>query len=392
MSTEPRVNHSMVGVMEQQIHWLNVSLTRSPPKMVMRDGATGVDRFSAPPSATLPCDNAIKEEASRVFACGHGAGIVNMRLNHPFLFLVQVRNDRPVHCYRSNNVCLLLVPCPQRVFSLFAAPYYHCIGVLPCLEALLMPLCELLLLICGDVERNPGPMNDQLTEMHKLMKDMHERSIRIEAAQMTMSSDILELKSEQQSLTKYISTIVTRLESVEKRTSILDDVQCELTTTRKLTEQVESEALRLRVRLDEAEDRSRRDNLVFFGILDNASKTAQQTEENVLSLIRQSPETTLSADNIARAHRIGRFSTNKVRPIIVKFSTYKTKETIFSKRHMLKGSRVVMREDFSANTRRIREKLTNYAKELNSPFKLRYNKLIANDTCYGYDCSTDAVP
>nr|XP_054924778.1 uncharacterized protein LOC129383858 [Dermacentor andersoni] len=93
MSTEPRVNHSMVGVMEQQIHWLNVSLTRSPPKMVMRDGATGVDRFSAPPSATLPCDNAIKEEASRVFACGHGAGIVNMRLNHPFLFLVQEEDD-----------------------------------------------------------------------------------------------------------------------------------------------------------------------------------------------------------------------------------------------------------------------------------------------------------
>ncbi|XP_070377040.1 uncharacterized protein [Dermacentor albipictus] len=75
--------------MEQQIHWLNVSLTISTPVKVMRDGATDVDRFSAPPSATLPCDNAIEEETSRIFASGHGMGIVNMRLKHPFQFLVQ---------------------------------------------------------------------------------------------------------------------------------------------------------------------------------------------------------------------------------------------------------------------------------------------------------------
>lgn len=206
-----------------------------------------------------------------------------------------------------------------------------------------------------------------------------------------MSGDIQELKQHQLSLTKDISNILTRLETVEKRTSIIDNIQRELTATSQLTRQVQGDMLGLRARLDEAEDRSRRDNLVFFGIADNASETTQQTEETILSLFRQSLDLTLSGDNVARAHRIGRFSTNKVRPIIVKFSTYKTKEMVLSKRHMLKGSKVVMREDFSANTRRTRAMLTNFAKELHCPFSVRYNKLFANEKCYGYDYVTDTV-
>lgn len=47
--------------------------------------------------------------------------------------------------------------------------------------------------------------------------------------------------------------------------------------------------LGLGARLDEAEDRSRRDNVDFYGIIDNLSETWAQTEEEILNILRQTP-------------------------------------------------------------------------------------------------------
>lgn len=103
-------------------------------------------------------------------------------------------------------------------------------------------------------------------------------------------------------LTKDISNALRRLVIVERFTSSLDYVQRELATLNPLAQQGESDMLWLRARLDEAGDCSKRDNLLFFGFADNASKTTQQTQETFLSLFHQSLHLTLCGDNIARAH------------------------------------------------------------------------------------------
>lgn len=54
---------------------------------------------------------------------------------------------------------------------------------------------------------------------------------------------------------------------------------------------------------------------------------------------------------------------------------------------------VSVTEDFSPATRLVRKKLVQFAKsQPNSPsFKLKYNRLLLNDTYYSYDPVTDTV-
>ncbi|KAH6938687.1 hypothetical protein HPB50_011886 [Hyalomma asiaticum] len=59
-----------------------------------------------------------------------------------------------------------------------------------------------------------------------------------------------------------------RLQTVEKRVNDLRNVQQEISVTRQSLIRMEQETIELRARLDDAEDRSRRDNLLFYGLAD----------------------------------------------------------------------------------------------------------------------------
>lgn len=225
----------------------------------------------------------------------------------------------------------------------------------------------------------------------KMLKDLSARSIRIEASQTAMSNDISELKEQQKAATSQIADIGKRLGSVESQLACFDSMREALNATRAAVERMETETNSLRTRLDDLEDRSQRDNVVFFGIEDVASETAEQSEMKVLKLFASKLQLTISSDSIARAHRIGKFSSGRNRPLIVKFSAYKTKETVFDKRFLLKGCNVSMSEDFCATTRDTRKALYEYGKELHVPFNLQHTKLFANGKCYGYDKTTKAV-
>lgn len=100
-----------------------------------------------------------------------------------------------------------------------------------------------------------------------------------------------------------------------------------------------------------------------------------------------------SPNSIHRAHRLGSFSQNRCRPIIVKFSDTKTKDKILSARSQFKEKDIGISEDFSPATRITRKKLIDFAKHLpESPqFNLRYNKLYVNKKCYMFDTSAGQV-
>lgn len=90
-------------------------------------------------------------------------------------------------------------------------------------------------------------------------------------------------------------------------------------------------------------------------------------------------------------HRLGGFIVNKCRPVIVKFTSFKTKESVFSSQQKLKSVGLSVSGDFSFATRHARRKLVEFGKSQGSPFKLRYNKLHVGGKCYSYDSSNDTV-
>lgn len=215
--------------------------------------------------------------------------------------------------------------------------------------------------------------------------------IRIESNQSSMSRAMADLKVSHETVATAVADITVRLQAVEKMVNDLPNVQQELSITRQSLIRVEQEASELRARLDEGEDRSRRDNLLFYGLSDVSDENAHQSEEKIIAMARDKLDVHLSSGDIARAHRIGKYVAGKNRPLIAKFCSSKSKVILLSKKSTLRGSGLGISEDFSASTRHARKKLTEFGIGLKVPFKLRYKKLYANKKCYVFDAHTNSV-
>ncbi|KAH6940907.1 hypothetical protein HPB50_010340 [Hyalomma asiaticum] len=80
-----------------------------------------------------------------------------------------------------------------------------------------------------------------------------------------------------------------------------------------ITDAVREVNAELRSRLDDFEDRSRRENLIFFGIPDAAAETWSQSEDKVREIV-STLGVQLPTDGISRAHRLGSYANKKCRP------------------------------------------------------------------------------
>ncbi|XP_050038876.1 uncharacterized protein [Dermacentor andersoni] len=303
----------------------------------------------------------------------------------------QVCKRYSLYVKKSDNPYLLLLPCPQ-VFYEIACDCFSLV---------------FLLLRSGDVETNPGPdtrsasllsledlpddLAEQMRVLFHLLKDLHTRSVQSARSQAELSADIKAIKSSQKSIETKIGNIHDRLDKLEEKNKSFDNMSGELNGLRQTVEGATARHDSLEARVDDLEDRSRRDNLIFRGIPDSP-ESWDQSEARVKSALL------CVADNwpdnaIDRAHRIGPFVANKCRPIIVKFSNYKVKQKVLSARKKLKENSITMSEDFSPATRRIRSKLADFAKSQSEtePYQLRYKTLVMNKKHYVYTAETDSV-
>lgn len=151
------------------------------------------------------------------------------------------------------------------------------------------------------------------------------------------------------------------------------------------------ENAQLHARLDDFEDRSRRENLIFYGVADSASETWSQSEVKIREILSSFLSVSIPDEGISRAHRLGSYITNKCRPIIVKFSSNKFKDSILASKKNLRTSGVSISEDFCKTTRNSRKKLLEYGKATGQQFSLRYNTLYINKKCFVYYPLTDSV-
>ena len=111
------------------------------------------------------------------------------------------------------------------------------------------------------------------------------------------------------------------------------------------------------------EDRSRRNNVVFFNIPEEAEENCDSIIMNLLtSRGFFESDYTLELD---RSHRLGKkkpdSDSSRPRPIIVRFSFYKDKDHVIKNGKLLKGSDIIVREDFSKLTLEIHKDLRNHA-------------------------------
>ncbi|XP_075752052.1 uncharacterized protein LOC119175530 [Rhipicephalus microplus] len=284
-----------------------------------------------------------------------------------FCFIVQVGNRPSLYSKRSSDTCLLLFPGPSVIYD----------NVSECFHVLK-------LLLCGDIESNPGPDDKVLTAIASLSAKVDSRHAELLAVLNQVQTNQSLLEQKVTDLSSRLATVETMVESYDSGHHILDLPQAVNTVIR-------NETTALHSRLDELEDRSRRDNLIFFGIADNVSEGWAQSEKIITDLISQKLDLNLSNEAIQRAHRLGAYVPNKCRPIIVKFQSSKIKDNVFYQRKKFQPSKVSVSEDFSRATRQCRKKLHEFGKNSGQPYSLRVNKLYINKTVYVYCHVTDRV-
>lgn len=130
---------------------------------------------------------------------------------------------------------------------------------------------------------------------------------------------------------------------------------------------------------------------MFYGLKDLSGESWEDSERQVLSLCSDHLGVHVTSSDIERAHKVGRFSTLKNRPIVAQFRSFKEKQNILAKAHKLRGTTLSISEDYSSKVRLERRKLVAFAKERKETFRLRFNKLIMGAQTFMYNSSSDDV-
>lgn len=133
----------------------------------------------------------------------------------------------------------------------------------------------------------------------------------------------------QDALENKILAVNERLAEIDARTNDLDTIEESLQSVQDSIGNVIEHSDDFSNRLDELEDKSRRNNLIFYGIAD-AKEAWEETEEKIVNIFREQLHPLIDHNLIKRAHRLGGpYREQKCRPVIVKFANFKTKDKVF---------------------------------------------------------------
>ena len=114
-------------------------------------------------------------------------------------------------------------------------------------------------------------------------------------------------------------------------------------------------------RIEAAEQYSRRENLLFYGI---PEKREENVRNDILNIFKEViPQQQWNEKDIVRAHRLGKFTNQSTRPIIVKFTHHIDKMRLLNERDNLKKKRISISNDLTGHQRRTLKNLHNEGKK-----------------------------
>ena len=143
----------------------------------------------------------------------------------------------------------------------------------------------------------------------------------------------------------YFQTIISEIQMVKELTVRLNAVEEE-------NKKLRCEIDQLKVRADDAEQRSRNSCLLVHGIQESDD---ENTDDLVMDVIKNKLNIELEDDKIIRTHRIGekkaqmntRATPSRPRPIIFKFSHFKERQKVYMAKKALKGTKIVITENLT---------------------------------------------
>ena len=197
---------------------------------------------------------------------------------------------------------------------------------------LFMSLC---IILSGDVETNPGPNYAAVMQELKDFRLANERLLK------ELKTDMTSLKNEVTNIRKDLDNVTDRIDQERKYVdTIYDDLKGELFT-------MVSRIHRLERKLENQEQYSRRDNLLFYGVKGDKEETWATSKEKIVNLLNEKVQDKVwSSEDFVRVHRL-RTKQQGTQPIIVRFIRSHDKFTVLNNRTSLKSSGVGVSTDLS---------------------------------------------
>ena len=168
---------------------------------------------------------------------------------------------------------------------------------------------------------------------------------------------------------KRINDVITSLEYTQSR---LDDA-LDGCTIRQLTNENERMKMQLREtkdRLDYLDDQSRRNNLRFSGVPELPGENWEQSQHKIAKLLQD--KMNMKNTEFDRVHRVGRFSNDRPRDIVAKFSKFPERDDVYRNRRKLMGTNIFINEDLCPATMEIRREQMDKLREARSNGRIAY--------------------
>lgn len=283
---------------------------------------------------------------------------------NPFVFIIQVKKCN-CHCYRSDNRFLLLLPFPTDAVGLFQF-----------VDDVFMNL----LALAGDIELNPGPGQEALLE--KLLKGQQE-----------IAKAVTDIHAKQSSIDGNFAKLNEHILALENRfdgfCSLPNDVRVidsELTS-------LKTTVNNLAQKLDNIENRGRRNNLLIFGFRESPDELPSTLLESIKKTIFQA-KLGIDINGIERCHRLGIPKNGKVRPVILKLLDFHEKIAILKNCKKLKGSGLSIGEDYLTRVRQVRSNLWKGTEALHSEansVRFAFDKLVVDGITFSWDSAQNKI-
>lgn len=137
-------------------------------------------------------------------------------------------------------------------------------------------------------------------------------------------------------------------DSLREAREEIKDLRDQLASLKTEMQKVESVAVN---RTDDLEQYTRRHNLRVFGV---PEVEGEDTDIEVGKIFKDKLKLDIPLERLDRTHRVGRRpgpaadGSPRWRPIIVRFTSYRDRRSVFSAKKLLKGTGVVVREDLTS--------------------------------------------
>lgn len=265
-------------------------------------------------------------------------------------------------------------------------------GIFPSGVMKLSVIVLLLLITAGDVEQNPGPVNNT-EKIEKLQKAVDSLLSNTNRYQEENSKKLDAINAGIASIGSRVSKLEERVDAIERSQEGLSATGSQAIPKQNIVS-VQRQVVALGDLVDDMNGRMRRNNLIFRGISEKENETWSDTEAIVADFVKENLG--IGLGTVERTHRLGAKRANFNRPIMVKFLDFKNKQEVLRNAFKLKNLSPEIRlcEDFSPKVRFARNKLWEFARQFREQdikYKISFNKLLVNNSAYIYDDHSDSV-